>query len=108
MAAKKKPTSKKRSDGSSLDDMKYTKEWHNKKIAEFTKRLESAKRDAPYLVKDIQKDIDWLKKSSRNSVKVAPKIPPRSAGSTGGVSGWSGGGALGATGRGAFNKFGRK
>jgi hypothetical protein len=108
MAAKKKAPSKKRSDGSSLDDMKYTKEWHDKKIVEYTQRLELAKKDAPYLVKDIQKDIDWLKNSAKNSVKVAPKLPRGSAGSAGRVAGWSGGGSLGAMGRGAFNKFGRK
>ena len=79
MAAKKtkKAATKKPRNESSLDDPKYGKKWHDEKIAEYTARLQRAKVEAPYLVKDLQKDIDWLKQSRRNSVRVAP---PRSTG----------------------------
>jgi hypothetical protein len=78
MAAKKakKAAPKKPRDGSSLEDMKYTKKWHDEKIADFTARLEKAKIEAPYTVKSIEKDIAWLKQSRRHSVKVAPPLPP--------------------------------
>jgi hypothetical protein len=88
--AKKAPT-KKSSDGSNLDDMKYTQKWHDAKIAEYSAKLAKAKVDTPYMVKGIQEDITWLKNSRKNSVKVAP-MGPRGGGSAGGARGNSGSG----------------
>jgi len=74
-APAKKATIKKSDGGSNLDDMKYTQKWHDQKIAQYSKQLAQAKVDSPYLVKGIQQDIDWLKNSRKNSVKVAPMGP---------------------------------
>jgi hypothetical protein len=99
--AKKAPT-KKSSDGSNLDDMKYTQKWHDAKISEYSAKLAQAKIDAPNLVKGIKEDIAWLKNSRNNSVKVAPMGPrggnPSGArGNSGGIGGRGmrgGGGAM--------------
>lgn len=75
-APAKKATIKKSDGGSNLDDMKYTQKWHDQKIAQYSKQLAQAKVNSPNMVKGIQQDIDWLKNSRKNFVKVAP-IGPR-------------------------------
>ena len=99
--AKKAPT-KKTSDGSNLDDMKYTRKWHDAKISEYSAKLAQAKIDAPYTVKGIKEDIAWLKNSRRNSVKVAP-LNTGNAGPSRGSSGNMGRGNMG----GGLRKSGR-
>jgi hypothetical protein len=72
-APAKKTQTKKSEGGSNLDDMSYTKQWHDKKIVEYSAKLAEAKVNSPNLVKSIKEDISWLKNSRRNSVKVAPR-----------------------------------
>lgn len=107
-APAKKAVTKKSSGGSNLDDMKYTQKWHDAKIAEYQAQLAKAKIDAPYMVKDIQKDIAWLKNSRQNSVKVAPMLPRGGGRGAGGSPGnGSAGGGRGRFGGGGLTNRGK-
>ena len=78
-----KASIKKTSSGSD-GDVKYTKDWYNTKIEQYSNQLAKAKVEMPYMVKDLEKDIAKLKYEKRYaSIKLPPSNLRSGAGGVG-------------------------